>query len=545
MENARSLHTGSGDRGPGWGAGLLFLFALAMRVIHIGHTPVYDEFYHVLAARSWLEHHTLSISGGTYTRAAPFTILVALCYRLFGESLVVARLPALLAGALLIPAVFLWVRSVGGTYAAWTAGVLTAVSPTLIDLSQIVRFYTLQSLCVFLGAIAVYALVLRRVRGWRAAMVAFGGVAVLAFGLILQVTTAIAAAALITWAAAVGLCTLPTLGPRWRKAIPIALLSVAVLALGAGWAARSDLGRLWHTFRVPPYWEAGMATNHRYYFYWFMDQYPTLWSLFPLAALWAAVRCPAPALFAGTVFAIAVIVHSIAGPKAERYIAYTLPFFFIVWGIAIGELLPALSGLVREGARMQWRSIRPIHERWLTWAALIAIFGFMAVANPAFPLTYRLLTRSDADWVGGSGYRGHANWAAAVPTLTPWVKGSAVVLTSSALKALYYFGRYDFEINASNLRETESKHEFSVDPRTGHPVVGDAEAVRRILACYPSGVVIADARRWEHSPRIVPAAVAAVIEARTHPIPIPGRTRVVAFEWRHAQRSSGKCSGLP
>ncbi len=546
MQNRDAREAGAGDpprRSAAWpGAAALLLVALALRLIHLDHTPVYDEFYHLLAARSWIEHHTLSIGGGTYTRAAPFTILVAWSMRWFGDDLAAARLPALAAGALLVPLVFLWVRATAGERAGWVAGLLVAVSPTLIFLSQTVRFYTLQSLCVLLGAVGVFALADGRVRGARAGWAAAGTVAVFGFALMLQITTAIAVFAVLVWAAARVLYRLPSLPARGRRVIVRIAIGIVVAGALLAWFQRGRVAGLWQTFRVPPYWEAGMVSNHRFYFYWFMDQYPTLWSLFPLAALWAAIRRPAPAVFAAVVFTVAIVVHTLAGPKEARYIAYTLPFFFIVWGIAVAELLPALTGLARGAARAL---VGVRAERTGAAAFLAGLFGFVLVSNPAFPLTYRMLTRTDAQWRGPAGYRGNADWPAALAVLRPLARRSDVVLTDSGVKALYYLGRYDYEINASNLRETHTRREFAVDPRTGRRVVGSAAAVRRIMACYPTGLVIAERRRWMRSPRIVPPAVVAAVQAQARPVALPRRSRLVAYEWRHAVLPGAHCGRLP
>ncbi len=525
----------SAEYGHWWGAGALFLVALAVRLVHFGHTPTYDEFYHLLAAHSWLEYHTLSISGGVYTRAAPFTILVAEFFRLFGENLIVARIPALLAGALLVPVVFLWVRSVSGARAACATAILITVSPLLISLSQMVRFYTLQALCFFLAAIAVYALVTRRVCGVRAVLYAVGGAAALGFALDLQITTAIGAVGLIAWSTAVGLRALPSLAARRRKLV-VAALFVLLIALGiTAWIGSARLAALWHTFRVPPYWEAGVENNYRYYFYWFMGRYPTLWSLFPLAIFWGLVWRPRPVLFATMVFVVALAVHTVAGPKQGRYIVYAMPFFFVVWGIAIGEAVPVMLTLVRGATRtLLGERLRSGAEQWLVRGGLIAILGFAAASNPAFPLAYRMLTRTDANWTGTSNYRGHADWTAMVPYIKPMLKNVDVVLTAEGVKALYYLGRYDFEINLSNLRDTKSGREFSINLRTGHRVVGDLRAVQLIMACYPTGLVVVEVWAWEWAPRIVPPDVAAYVEAHARRVALPSRSRMLAFEWRHA-----------
>lgn len=526
-------------RNPWLGPGVLFLAALLVRLINLSHTPVPDEFYHVLAAHSWLEGHGLSISGGDYTRARLFTILVAEFFRFFGESLTVGRIPAMLAGSVLVPTVFLWVRSVADSRSAWAAGILVCISPLLIFLSQIVRFYTLQTLFFFLTSIAVYAVVTRQVRGIYAIWVAVAGICALAFALELQVTSAIGSVGLVVWIAIFGF---PGSSPADADVRRIVILVLGVFLVGAAagaWLWSGHLAGLWHTFHVAPSWQAGMENNHRYYFYWFMGRYPTLWSLFPLAVLGGLVRRLRPVLFATVVFVVALAVHTVAGPKQDRYIAYVLPFFFVVWGIAIGEALPVVAELSRAAARATFGvGLRTGMARWFGWAGVMGVIGFAALSNPAFPLTYRMLTRSDADWTGNSDYRGHSDWAKVVPRLRPWVKGSDVILTTSGVKSLYYFGRYDFEINAGAVRESGTGHDFSTNFRTGHRVIGNVAAIRLVMNCYRTGLVIAGTKRWERAQRLVPRSISDYVRAHAVQIPLPKDSRMIAFKWDHLQNFS-------
>src|ERR1700712_590095 len=115
----------------------VFAIALATRLIGLHHTPYVDELNHVMAAHSLLAHGTLELDPGgePYTRARLFTYFVAALFRVFGASLVVARLPAVLAGAALVGVLFVWVRRVAGSGAAWVAAMLFCFQPQSIYLS--------------------------------------------------------------------------------------------------------------------------------------------------------------------------------------------------------------------------------------------------------------------------------------------------------------------------------------------------------------------------------------------------------------------------
>ena len=86
--------------------------ALVLRIVNLGHTPYIDELYHMLASHSLLTDGTLLIPGGDpYDRAWGFTYAVAAMQRLFGETLVVGRSVAVVAGTGLVVTLFAWIAS--------------------------------------------------------------------------------------------------------------------------------------------------------------------------------------------------------------------------------------------------------------------------------------------------------------------------------------------------------------------------------------------------------------------------------------------------
>jgi len=135
---------------------------LLVRLLHLDHTPLYDEMYHVLAAQSWLRDGTLSIGDGLYERGRYFTLLVAGFFRLFGEALTVARLPSAIAGSLMVGVTYSWLSANAGRVPALICAVLLIFSPISIFLSQFARFYALHALSVVLASFAIYYLVAGR-----------------------------------------------------------------------------------------------------------------------------------------------------------------------------------------------------------------------------------------------------------------------------------------------------------------------------------------------------------------------------------------------
>jgi hypothetical protein len=105
---------------------VLFTITILARLPGLADLPMNDEFYTLLAARGWLLEGEPRIADGLYPRAELFTILTAQFFAALGESFVVARLPALVAGGLLVVLVFVWTRAQAGQLAAWIAALLLA-----------------------------------------------------------------------------------------------------------------------------------------------------------------------------------------------------------------------------------------------------------------------------------------------------------------------------------------------------------------------------------------------------------------------------------
>ena len=90
---------------------ILCLLSFTLRIIDISHLPIDDELFNVIAAHSWAEEGSFKMLDGVYQRAYLFSMSVGYLFRLFGENLVIARIPALVAGIMWILLVFIWARN--------------------------------------------------------------------------------------------------------------------------------------------------------------------------------------------------------------------------------------------------------------------------------------------------------------------------------------------------------------------------------------------------------------------------------------------------
>lgn len=516
---------------------LLGLLALAVRMLNLDHTPQTDEFNHLLAARSFLSDGTLALveGGPEYTRAPLFTYIVAGFIATLGESFVVARLPAVLAGMALVVALFLAVRGVSDRLSAWVAALLLCFAPIAIEQSQLVRFYSFHGLLFFVGSIAVYRLTDRPLPTSRRA----GGLALLALATLglayhLQVITMIGLGALAIWA-------LLAAGPalirlvRARGRLPWFVGGIAVLCV-VGAAVATWTGFLSHLlwrFGYVDYWAEARRDVVRFYDWVFLDRYPTLWTLFPVLALVAIWYRARPAVFGTLIFGFAFLVHSLVAWKEERYLLYALPFFFGVCGLAVGVLLPWLYARVREAlGRFLTADAGSALVRRLAMAGLTGAFVFVAAENGAASYTARMLLEDDADWRQIPRYRGEADWAAALPLLRPVADSVDVVISSSELKALYFLGRLDFDLVPEDFGITGDRtpeHPFSY--KSGRPWVTTDQALRQAMSCFASGLVIVEEGHWLEPIGVTPAQME-YLESHARPLPVPERYRIRAFRWR-------------
>jgi hypothetical protein len=63
------------------------------------------------------------------------------------------------------------------------------------------------------------------------------------------------------------------------------------------------------------------------------------------------------------------------------------------------------------------------------------------------------------------------------------------------MKALYYFGRYDYDLSATIVPETQSGQEFGLDERTGRHAISTAQSIAQVLGMPGTTIVILEEMR--------------------------------------------------
>ncbi|MDQ3810347.1 MAG: hypothetical protein M3336_08655 [Chloroflexota bacterium] len=167
------------------------------------------------------------------------------------------------------------------------------------------------------------------------------------------------------------------------------------------------------------------------------------------------------------------------------------------------------------------------------------------MGNGAFPTTVRMLTPTSPEESSSRPYRGQPDWGAARRVLEPLADSSAVLISGSDLKALYYLGRLDVILHATQLYTPIGRSpEFGLSSTVNRPVISTPESVARVMSCVPSGLVIAERSGWRR-PWGVPDATADLLEGHAERVPLPSHWQLLAFRWREPRgEGSEACSTL-
>ena len=518
------------------GAALLLLLSVWVRAVALDRLPVTDELYTLLAAKGWLQYGAPRIGDGIYPRAQLYTLLLGGWLKAFGDTLVSARALSLLFGSCLVVAVFLWTRRAAGQIAAWIAGVLLALAPLSVDVSQFVRFYTLHALVFWLSVTGAYTLVTRRHPPGKTTLVAIGTVVGFLFALHLQILTTIGLAGLGVWLVlAVGMPWLRAQDERRRHAALVVAGGLVLLA-GAALLLSGKAEALLAEYRWAPLWNRTHRSEFWYYHIYFVERWPTLWSLTPLALLLALVHRPRPAALGMCVFVVSFVLLSFGGMKDPRYLFFALPFLFLLWGIALAKVFerffPWLVGATdRVLRRLAPALAGPAVRNGLIAAGVIFLVACNGGAIKALlSLGGKRLMAAEGG-IGIDADAGRSDWAAVKEALTPWLNSASIIVTARDVQFLYYFGDYDVVLNSDRLSEVSGR-EFALDRRTGRAVIGTPGALGQIVDCFSSGLIVTDAASWRR-PAGIRDDVADVIEADTIEVALPKEAHMLAFRWQH------------
>lgn len=469
------------------------LIHVGIAVVNIDHAPHYDEIYHMLAAESWHNTGELRILDGEYTRASGFTKIVALQSYVCGPSLECARSFSIFASALIVFSVTIFAAVMMRPASGVVAGMLMALNPAVIHTSQLVRFYSLHALSFLLFAFLFYILITRfRDLPVKVSLLLTGiGIILLLGANHLQVLTQVG---LLGIAMATVMINAPrVVGWFLRQSgfiIILSIITTAVIVFSGIYIV--DIHEKIKVLRWTPVWAEGLENAYLFYYRSMRGWYPVLLPLTGFFALLSIVRWTRLTLYCLFTFVVCFAVISVAGVKGDRFLIFALPFLFIPLGAGMVMALEIVVDIVTDNLKrvhfFDWGKNR-IHL--LATTAVILMSLVYVISQPLILSAVRMVLISDNQETHFDRY--YADWPAAIEVIQQLVEEYPTVITSSGVKAAWYLGSFDFDLNYSVMKETDTSDEFGIDPRTGRPVISSPESVRQVLQeNAPALIIIED-----------------------------------------------------
>lgn len=476
-----------------WRVISVFLLALLLvpAITHslLDHPPEYDELLHVLAARGIVDTGKPVIADGLYPRAQLYTELIARIAQPGDSELVSARIPSMIAAALLVALLGAWVATKVGWIAGMaTAGVL-AIMPDTAYLAVLIRFYTVHALLMAIMLICLFEALSPHRRPITVVALLIVALACLGTGLQLQQLSQ------VTFLA--GLAATMCLIAHDRSAVLLAFVRTHWIGVTALFIALVLLAlylvemlNIVERLRgITPAWSVNKANDLFFYSKNYTTRLPLLWPLFPVLIIFAFFQNRRIAIFFTVVVLVAFAISSIASQKAMRYVYHFAPAIAVLCGIGLHFAIRQLSELMATRLPMQ-RSTSLILGLILAGICLLNSVEVqraikMATGQGTVDRTVPVMSEPD--------------WTLAQSDLSHYLDSATQVIVSSGVKSLYAFGRYDYELSRTVIDDTLSQEEFGYDARTGRRVISTAESVSNIISREGTALIVLENRMLNQS----------------------------------------------
>lgn len=409
----------------------LALLALAVRLpglIGPDGTLNADEARLALAADGVLQSGLPAMpTGRVYTRGLLNTYIIAGSFALFGRHDAAARLPSVVAGALLVPAVFLLGRAFGGTAAGLAAAAFVAIADLLVYYA---RTAWLPSVYLLLFTVTLYGCYRGFVEGrghWQLGAALAFIAALLSYEFAMLIVLALALTLGIEglrrrrdWYQ--GRTTLLALGIFIGGVVLFGLLT---LVLRAGTLA-GPLGEAEAFFQPRP-----RLSGLVYYARELLFDYAVLALLAALALPLLLCERPRGTLLLVILFGLVILFPSfvIQLQRSPRYALPVLPLLAVLAAAAVTRGVAALG---------RWRGWSGLRLQLAAWLGLLLLFG-AALARDI---------RAIPSWLHESAPR--QTWVQAIQRAG--FKPTDLVVSESSQKARFYLGRADFDLRPINYR---------------------------------------------------------------------------------------------
>ena len=449
-----------------------------LRIFHLGKPSYWvDELNHVYAAQSLLKEGNFELpSGVEYTRAAAFTWIVALGYRLFGESEFVSRLPSALAGILVLIVVFWIVSRFVDKTTALISTFLLAVLPLQIGWARLTRFYAILQLVTLLAVGLIFVAIEGSSRAsdsskrkWFEISIGNGRIdlrtlalacLLLLFALHLQIISVFVLAGF--WLYSIFLF----FENFWSKREPILgnryfLISViGAICIGIAWLIPEAKNMIGYGVSFLPQWAKYNTAQDRMLFFKYImgkDLFP-LGAFFFLGIFQAIFRRNHFILFSAFIFLVEIILFTfVFRYRMFQYIYNVLPMFVIVSAYSLALIL-----------KHEWVQFKNQDGFRVFFAKkdilFVGLFCSLILISPFFREGMSIPFRGDGQ---SNGAVTHLEWKEAKLWLHQKnaLQNKCVLVSTLPLNLLYYAGKADYDINKNDYAVAV---ENNLLDKTGH-----------------------------------------------------------------------------
>jgi len=476
-----------------------------------------DELFHIAAAESILEGRGPEIAPDVlYTRALPFTKLVAWSMARFGSIESAARLPSFVSGMACVVLVFLfgwrWLGSLPGVIAA----AVVAFEPYSVFYSTNVRMYAVCQLLVVAAAWAFLEFIVRAFPepgdtsppglGSRSLPTAALSLFVFAVCLVAALRLHALAGDLLV---AIGLFV--ACGLVWRAwehgvrrafgsgegLVLVTLVAIFVLVV---LVRPGIVETAWAIARTTALWNERQTPDPLYYAYFLKNMYPFEWIVLPLGIV-AAIRTNRRAgLLVSTMFVGSLAFHSLVFvPTSPRYFFLSMPFFFLLAGSAVAWVIRLTVSDAGAG-----------RARIVVGAIVVAFLLFALRSSPWFLADPR--SEGSESWVDWCGL------AAAIRSDIGPNDYVVAGLTDDMFAIRHYLPRVDAHLGSDAWVKERSRY-FGLRPEPGPgpygiPTLGSADEVLERLRDHSRVWIIVRAINLDRGTRVFPRADLVTLEQR-------------------------------
>jgi len=516
-----------------WAIGF-FLLAFFVRLIGLpDRQPHFDEWFHIFAARSFLETGEFEFVKGFYERAAAFTLMVAASMKALPfHDLVAARIPALLFGALAVGSMVPLARLHTPLAIALIAALILAFDPLSIEWSQRSRFYTLQVICVLWVVLIGELIGDRPVRSAWPAWLAVALIGV--FGIVIQITTAPALAGYALFKLAeTRLGTAAFWRAAWARRRIALLAGFALIVLLTILVAP----KVWSVMREVDEWSIPFMNDYLFYDDRLRWSYRVFWPLAPLFAIIGVVRWPRATLLCLALIIPVLLAQTLGAMKADRYILLIYPFLAWLWAIGLYEIVrAAIQALTRSAER----SLGPASQlRWrnlLISSAVIAAALFAAAGNDSLRLsakdfaTQTVATLRDPGRIGRDPVPYWPEEAARMRTI---IRGDGIVASTQVFPLNFYVTTPDVRL----IRPaTDDGELLTMETKSGLMSIAQPAELEMLKDCFASGYVVVP--RDDLGTEQLPVGTVNTLDRIARRIPMPS-SHFVLWQWETESPGSG------